>query len=108
MTTPHDEQARPMHTPEQEPWQRDNLVSLPHNQHDRAVKCWNACAGMEDPVEEIAKLRATQQVLVDALKAIQRQDLEDCGIADDDIRMADLWRSEVYVLASEALKKVGE
>ena len=137
MTTPHDEQVRPMFQAQIDEWFK------------RASVCIAACAGMKAPVEDIAKLRmapsisvlleleqdcielrskndallcmiresqcpsydklrADKQTLVDALKAIQRQDLEDCGIADDDIRMADLWRSEVYVLAREALEKVKE
>jgi hypothetical protein len=37
---------------------------------ERIVSCVNACAGMEDPEKEIAKLRANQQVLVDALEEI--------------------------------------
>ena len=41
-----------------------------HSNPYRIVACVNACAGMEDPEKEITKLRADQQVLVDALERI--------------------------------------
>ncbi len=36
----------------------------------RIVACVNACAGMENPAEEIAKLRADKARLIDALRKL--------------------------------------
>lgn len=99
------------HTPE--PWAEPDINHWASNKSNskldlgivgfidmcRAVACVNACAGMADPAAEITALRADKQVLVDALKAIQKYD-NGQGCCD--------YGCDTPTIAREALAKVRE
>ena len=48
----------------------DGLVDLDFNDYYRAMRCVNACEGMEDPAAEIAELKRQRDELLGLVKAV--------------------------------------
>ena len=69
--------------------------NLTQKQYRRYKACEAACAGMDDPEKEIARLRADIETLRDALEKVK---IRSHGWVDD--------RLGIYTLAREALAKV--
>ena len=102
-TTPHDgSQARPLHTPEPWPENRNqgNDKYISRADYSRARACVNAFAGVQDPAAEIAQLKQNHA----AIQAL-RQKLDTFPVCKEDALMVMLDTQDAEIAALRANQK---